>query len=144
MSKVYKLKVQGTETAFAAKAVGMGFWRWNGTNENPDVKRFRVDGPIKDGPALRNAKFDTAPRVVEVTQLESGLPATLLVHKVLESKLTENYSNDSYVGRCFAVTQRGTADGKRYKDMDVVELVPQESGDEEPSSPPPAPAKKKK
>jgi hypothetical protein len=55
------------------------------------------------------------------TDLETGQDVQVIVATVLRGILTEDYPNDSYVGKGFAITQYRVP-GKDYNHFDVAEL----------------------
>lgn len=103
-----------------AKALNGGLWKW----EDGVEKVFTVLGPIRVGRTVSNPRngIAKAPDVVSVRDLEDGGDKEILVGQVLKSTLSENYPDDSYVGKTFACTQSAPPAGKRYKSMTVNEV----------------------
>lgn len=60
--------------------------------------------------------------ILNVIDLESGEVAQMLVNAVVKSVLTEEYPNDSYVGKCFALTKMPRQPGKQYNPFHVNEI----------------------
>ena len=108
--KVYKL----------VKQLNAGLWKW----EDREEKVFRIDGPIRVGRAQTNPRngIAKAPDIMTVTDVADGHQKEILVGQVLKSTLTENYPDDSYIGKTFACVQGPPPDGKRYKTMTVNEV----------------------
>ncbi|NBT76341.1 MAG: hypothetical protein EBT15_10325 [Betaproteobacteria bacterium] len=59
---------------------------------------------------------------MSVRDAADGNEKEILVGAVLRSSLTENYSDDAYVGLTFACTQGAVKPGTRYKTMSVAEV----------------------
>lgn len=133
MAKQYVIKsVSGNIAARIGDALGGGLWKW----EDGTPKVFTVESPIRKGSVIQRSGIATAPDIMDVTDVETGQSRRVLVGKVLLSTLTENYPNDSYVGRTFRCTQSAPPTGKRYKGMTVEPVELEGPAD-------PAPAKKK-
>jgi len=124
MAVVYNLK----------KTLGGSLWKW----EDGTEKVFTILGPIRAGKSVANPRsgIAKAPDIMSVRDAADGNDKEILVGAVLRSSLTENYSEDAYVGLTFACTQGAVKPGTRYKTMTVSEV---ELGDEAP-----APKKAKK
>lgn len=60
--------------------------------------------------------------------LEDGAICQIIVSAVVKSVLTEEYPNDGYVGKCFAITKQGRNPGKQYNQFDIEEV--EDPGDE--------------
>ena len=66
--------------------------------------------------------------IVNVTNLETGELAQIVVNAVMKSILTEEYPNDTYVGKCFLITKMGRQPGKQYNPFHIEEIEdPRES-----------------
>jgi len=139
MAKTYILNMGGSKVNARLGDLigGSGFWRW----EDNVPKTFTVSSPIRKGAPLSRSGITTAPDILDVVDVVDGNAKRVLCGKVLVSTLTENFPNDSYVGRTFQVTVGPKAEGKRYKTCEVREVIvegtPDEAADE-------APAKKRK
>lgn len=88
------------------------------------VRESDKDKPKKEPAMLAN-----------VINLETGEEAQIIVSAVVKSVLEEEYPNDTYVGRGFAITKLGRAAGRQYFAYNVEEI-------ELPEAPPKAPVKK--
>jgi hypothetical protein len=110
MAVVYNLK----------KTLGGSLWKWQDGVE----KVFTVVGPIRAGKSVANPRsgIAKAPDIMSVRDVEDGNDKEILVGAVLRSSLTENYSEDGYVGLTFACTQGAVKAGTRYKTMTVSEV----------------------
>ena len=140
MAKQYVLKtLSGDLSARLGNTLGGNFWRWDTEPE----KAFTVKSPLRKGAVITRSGITTPPDVLEVINLATGEERTLLVGKVLLSTLTENFPNDTYVGRSFRCVQGPVPAGQRYKSMTVQEIFL--DGAAEDSTPEPAaqPAKGK-
>lgn len=73
----------------------------------------------KDG----NPTKDEPPHVARVFDLESGHEYQYIVAAVVQSAFKDDYPNDGYVGKTFAIQMIGKAEGKRHKDYSVIELT---------------------
>jgi len=110
MAVVYNLK----------KTLGGSLWKWQDGVE----KVFTILGPIRAGKSVANPRsgIAKAPDIMSVRDVEDGNDKEILVGAVLRSSLTENYSEDGYVGLTFACTQGAVKAGTRYKTMTVSEV----------------------
>ncbi|MGH7743753.1 MAG: hypothetical protein ACREQ5_02900 [Candidatus Dormibacteria bacterium] len=60
--------------------------------------------------------------LANVINLEDGSVCQIIVNAVVKSVLNDEYPNDGYVGKCFAITKRGRAQGKQYNPFDIEEI----------------------
>lgn len=104
-----------------------------------EVPRYlRIESAIYLGKEMKPAEGKKAmepAHLARVTDLETGELGEVIVPAVLMSTLQEAMPNDSYVGKCFAITKQKRQEGKRYDKFGVDEI-------EDPNAPeaPPAPA----
>lgn len=149
--KTYIIKAVGGDiSARIGAALGGGFWKW----EEGETKEFTVKSVIRKGSVIASSGIATAPDIMDVTDIKTGKDHRVLVNAVLLKALLENYPEDSYVGKSFAVTPGPCPAGKRYKAMDVRPLElgvegddsePDDDSGEEPTPEPvKEPAKKSK
>jgi hypothetical protein len=54
--------------------------------------------------------------------LDDGSECQIIVAAVVLSVLTDDYPNESYVGRCFEITKKARAEGKQYFPYGVAEI----------------------
>lgn len=89
-----------------------------------DVPIFvRVDGAIYVGKELKGDKAGEKPAdIMHVTDLTSGEVMQYLVPSVVKSTLEEEYANEAYVGKCFALTKHNKKEGKRYFTFSIDEI----------------------
>jgi hypothetical protein len=81
--------------------------------EKKTVKVAGVDTEIEEEKTLHIAR---------VTELQSGENFTYVLNAITHDNIVGAYPNDDYVGKCFAIQKLGTVQGKRYKDVKVVEI----------------------
>lgn len=65
---------------------------------------------------------DTPPHVTKITNLVTGEQNELIVPAVLLSELTDACPDDSYIGKCFAITKLPKREGKRYFPYRILEI----------------------
>lgn len=120
MARTYVIKTtQGNLTASVGDVLGGNFWRW----EDGVEKVFTVKSPIRKGSPITKSGIGSAPDIMDVVDISTGLQKRILVGKVLLTTLTENFPDDTYVGRSFRCVQGPPPDGKRYKAMTVQEVT---------------------
>lgn len=61
--------------------------------------------------------------VIRVTELGSNQLFNLVLNAITASELRSAYPDHSYVNKCFAIKKLGTVAGKRYKDVQIVEIA---------------------
>lgn len=77
-----------------------------------DIEKDKAAGDRKKEPAT----------LVNVINLEDGTLAQIIVNAVVKSVFHDEYKDDSYVGKCFAITKRGRQPGKQYNPFDIEEI----------------------
>jgi hypothetical protein len=83
-----------------------------------------IKTPIKVGKAIVKAgeqNMEPA-KVVNCTNLETGEDVQMIIPSVLNAILTEEYPDDTYVGKGFQIIKRAKTAGKRYHTFNVAEL----------------------
>lgn len=94
------------------------------TEDKPIYVKFLK--AIEVGAEMKNVKGGAPKmepaRVADVLNLETKMNNTLIVNAVLEGILMENYPDNGYVGKSFAILMRPPVDGKRYKTFEVFRL----------------------
>lgn len=86
---------------------------------------IRFEGKIYLGREMQQKEGDKKKEpahLADVVNLETGELAQIIVNAVPMSVLKENYPNDSYVGKCFAITRQGRKEGKAYDPFNVEEI----------------------
>ena len=68
-------------------------------------------------------KKDMEPAMlVNIIDLQTGEQCQMILNKVFESILLEEYADDSYVGLSFAITKKSKREGKRYHGFEITEI----------------------
>lgn len=62
--------------------------------------------------------------VIRVTELTTGQLFQLVLNAITASEFERAYPDNDYVGRFFAIKKLGLVAGKRYKDVQIVEIEP--------------------
>lgn len=122
MAREYIIKLtsgQALAASIGERLGGAKLWMW----EDGKEKIFTVLGPLRKGAPFRKSGISAAPDLLDVTDVETGEKKTLLAGKVLVSTLTENFPDDTYVGKTFRAVQGPVPPGKRYKSMEVYEVT---------------------
>lgn len=90
------------------------------------VLRFDSLMRISDIKQKAAAGKDMEPATIaNVTDMETGEQAILLVSAVVKSNLERDYPKGEYKGKCFWVCNRGKRKpGQRYVDFDIQEVSP--------------------
>jgi hypothetical protein len=83
---------------------------------------MHIGKDIKSRTPVDEAKKKEPATLCNVTNLETGEPAQIILNAVLKSVLIEEYPNDSYVGKCFAVTKQSRQPGKQYDPFNIEEI----------------------
>ena len=88
--------------------------------------RIKILDKMRQSKAVNTAEgartMDPA-TICTVLNLDDGAHYTLIINKVLESVLKEEFPDDGYVGKSFAFTRHAKAAGKRYHTYSVAELA---------------------
>lgn len=85
---------------------------------------FMFKAPIRRGQTVINARGlpEKSADVALVVDLDTGKDTSIVINATLGSSLNENFPNDGYVGKSFAITCTGQVAGKRYKGFEVNEI----------------------
>lgn len=85
----------------------------------------RIEAPVFLGKEIKgdgvNAKMEPA-HIANCTNLETGEMCQIIIPTVLLSILTEEYENESYVGKSFELVKLPKPSGKRYHGFTVAEI----------------------
>lgn len=87
-------------------------------------KYLKITGPIHVGKEIQEkgaTKKKEPAHLMEVIDLETGEAGEVIVATVLRGILTENFPDETYIGRGFRIMQRKIP-GKDYNGFDVDEL----------------------
>lgn len=98
----------------------------------------RIENPIRHEVSTREIEVDTPDgkvkgtqegtiSVVRVTELTSGLLFNLVLNAITASEFERAYPDNGYVGKMFAIKKMGVVAGKRYKDVQIVEIEANEA-----------------
>lgn len=112
------------------RVVTLPLFKWQANFE----RYYRIDGPMFVGKSMKEAPATDGkpskqkePAVLcNVTDLETGEQGQIILGKVLQEILNEDYPEQAYVGKCFAIEQRKIP-GKDYNGYSVTEIEPDEA-----------------
>lgn len=106
-------------------------------HEDGETLAVRFDQPILEEPTIRDIRVKDAAtgglvtmqeegyiNVARVTELYSKEPFNLVLSVMAAGDLRNAYPDHGYVGRTFAIQKVGLVAGKRYKQVNVVEIEP--------------------
>lgn len=119
-----------TQRALAVVAVPAGFKVVKQVTrpllKHPDNSTVyvRILSAIYQGKEIKGSKMAPA-EIVDVNDLTrpgSNVEFQYIVSAVLKGVLTEEYPNNSYVGKSFAIVAYPKEDGKRYRNFGIAEL----------------------
>jgi hypothetical protein len=79
-----------------------------------------IDSAIVAGKVVEEGK--EAANIMNVTDLETGEEAQIVLNKVLMANLQETYPNDDYVGKQFEIIKFKKASGRDYHTFKIVEI----------------------
>lgn len=106
-------------------------------HESGETVCFRIDQPLYESESIQEqevivdgvkrmvTKINTV-TVARVMELSSGQPHEYVCNAITADNLRSAYPDDSYVGKYFAVRKGNVVAGKRYKEVDIVEIEPAE------------------
>ena|ERR1700760_297049 len=77
---------------------------------------------LKSDVAADGTKKKEPAHLANVIDLRTGELGQIIVAAVVESVLNEEFPNNGYVGRCFAITKKGKAPGKQYFGYNIEEV----------------------
>lgn len=100
--------------------------------EKDKPRYIKFTGPIYLGKDMKQKEGDKKKEpahLAEVIDLETGEQAQIIINAVPMSVLKENFPDNTYVGKCFAITRQTRKEGKAYDPFNVEEI-------EDPSAPP--------
>jgi hypothetical protein len=96
-----------------------------------EPRYVKITGPIHLGKPqkVEEGKAAKAPaHLAPCINLDDGSECQIIVAAVVLSIMTDDYPNESYVGKCFAIVKKARAEGKAYFPYGVEEI-------EDPSKP---------
>ena len=83
---------------------------------NLEKKIVKIDG------ADREIEEEKTIHVVAVRNLTDGRDYNYVLNAVTHGELTDNYPDNGYVGRSFAIQKGAVVAGKRFKAVSVIEI----------------------
>lgn len=103
--------------------------------EDGETIAVRIDMPINEEPTIRDVvgTVDGVRKVMQeegfinicrVTEMYSNEPFNVVLPVMAAGDLRNAYPNHAYVGKTFAMQKAGLVAGKRYKQVNVVEIEP--------------------
>lgn len=81
-------------------------------------KKVTIDGEIKTVTEAVELS------VVRVIELQTGGLFTYPLNAISAANLIDAYPDNGYIGKSFAIRKGGVVAGKRYKDVQIVEITP--------------------
>ena len=91
--------------------------------EDGETVCFTVQGPMFTGKKLKTQKEGEQPAtIVNVINAENHMEMQYLVPAVLKDSWETDYPDNTYVGKSFACQKLPKREGKRHKDMNIVEV----------------------
>ncbi len=91
-----------------------------------DVPRYvQIEAKMYIGKSItaKPGEKDREPaHILDCTNLETGEVCQVIASSIIQSTLTENYPNDSYVGKRFSFTKKARQAGKQYNKFEILEL----------------------
>jgi hypothetical protein len=92
-----------------------------------ETRYVKITGAIHIGKDQKAAKGDEDKKrepahLAHCVNLEDGAECQIIVSAVVLSVLTDEYPNESYVGKCFAITKKSRQQGKQYFPYSVEEV----------------------
>lgn len=91
-------------------------------HDTDQVIGIKLEQPIRHETSKRNDGSAGTIAVARVTELGSGQLFNLVLNAITASEFERAYPDNSYVGKCFAIKKLGVVAGKRYKDVQIVEI----------------------
>lgn len=88
-------------------------------------RNVKITGPIhlgKDQKADEGGKKREPAHLAPCINLDDGTECQIIVAAVVLSVLTDEYPNESYVGKCFSITKKNRVEGKQYFPYGVEEI----------------------
>lgn len=88
-------------------------------------KRSTETKTVKIGGVDQQIEEEKIINIASVLEVHSQAEFQYVCNAITASNLREAYPNDGYVGKWFAVRKGGTVAGRRYKDVQIVEIEPE-------------------
>lgn len=109
--KTFVLKRRVTMPLLSWKEIGKPI-----TFKALDKYKYTTEKETKKGEKL------AATPMMPVIDLQTGQEARLIVGAIMLSLFEEDYKNEDYVGKSFALINHGKPEGKRFNDIELVEI----------------------
>jgi hypothetical protein len=92
-----------------------------------EPRNIKITGPIHLGKEQKKGKDDDGKarepaHLASCINLDDGTECQIIVSAVVLSVFTDEYPNESYVGKCFEITKKNRVAGKQYFPYGVVEI----------------------
>lgn len=95
------------------------------TQKGDEVIAFKVNGPMYQGkeiPGKDGKPAMAAATLVPVLDLNTDIEKVYVVPAVLKSQWEQEYPDNSYVGKSFMCQKMPVEQGKRHRNMNIVEI----------------------
>jgi len=109
--KTFTLKRRVTMPLLSWKEIGKPI-----TFKSIDKYEFTAEKKTKKGETLPSVPM------MPVIDLQTGQEARLIVGALMLGLFEDDYKDNSYVGKSFALINHGKADKKRFNDIELVEI----------------------
>lgn len=93
-----------------------------------EPRHVKITGAVHLGKPQKAAEGEKArepAHLASCINLEDGAECQIIVAAVVLSVLNDEYPNDAYVGKCFAITKKNRVAGKQYFPYSVEEIEDQ-------------------
>jgi hypothetical protein len=94
-----------------------------------ETRYIKVTGAMYVGKEIKSKRANANPTaarepatLVNAVNLETGEQCQVICSAVVKGVFEDNYPNDAYVGKCFALTKLARAAGKEYNGFKVEEI----------------------
>ncbi|HMD55716.1 MAG TPA: hypothetical protein VKJ65_14310, partial [Phycisphaerae bacterium] len=90
-----------------------------------EARHVKITGAMfvgKEQKAEADGKKREPATLAHCINLEDGLECQIIISAVVKSTLMDEYPNDGYVGRCFAITKKSRVAGKQYFPYGIEEI----------------------
>lgn len=92
-----------------------------------ETRHVKITGAIHLGKEQKSSKGDEDKKrepaqLASCINLDDGAECQIIVSAVVKSTLEDEYPNETYVGKCFAITKKNRVAGKQYFPYSVEEI----------------------
>ena len=91
-----------------------------------EVVALKITAPMYIGKVLKPKEGEAAmpaATLLPCIDLQDNIEKLYVVPAVFKSQLEQDYANDSYVGKSFALQKLPKQEGKRHRNMNIVEIA---------------------